>query len=457
VRTLTAEDDCGNSISHSYTISSIDTEPPLLPDLANIEIECDEYDESYEECEVNAISEGDEDLEVILPSHTVYLEPGDCPALFEIHKVWTVTDCAGFTTTTEQKVTVRDDTAPVLSRIPEPEIVTECDCDDFVVAADLKAYDNCEEVSVEFTEVSNPGDCPEEYSLTRTWYAADSCGNSVETIQEVTILDNGNPEFCDDDDIYDEAFPCNGVPTWESLIPEAADSCDPDVEVTWEDISDEAAPEPDCEDEYTLVYEYTATDNCGNEATTTRTYQIEDGEAPILADDDKYCLYQTYGDFLGSWAQYNIDVLFRPEDNCDETPTLDYGSLICNATDNDPYDNVPKTDGVAPGTQGTVDCFFRKTAGEHFVWLKIDRESVDSPSEELGRTYHIFATVSDTCGNSAIREREVFIPLDAAIYRHVQPCGTGDPNYESSPPVVLPGGGGSGPSINFGGGGAIGR
>ncbi|MBK8706706.1 MAG: hypothetical protein IPN33_26085 [Saprospiraceae bacterium] len=46
---------------------------------------------------------------------------------------------------------------------------------------------------VTFVDVTNAGDCPQEYTITRTWTATDACGNSSTCIQVLSIEDNAPP------------------------------------------------------------------------------------------------------------------------------------------------------------------------------------------------------------------------------------------------------------------------
>jgi len=430
VRTFTATDDCGNAIYHTASISSIDTLAPTLPSIDDFTIECDEYDESYEDCEVVPTSFGDESLEVILSSQTRHFGKEECPVLFEIYKTWTVVDCAGMSATTTQTVTVVDSTAPVFSNEVLDSIEVECSCDNFPEAVTLKAYDNCDEVSVSFNEESTEGTCAQSYAIERVWFAEDSCGNAVEQYQQILVMDNEEPFFCDEGD-YTQTYSCDAVP--DDLEPVAGDECDENVEV--EVITDGDIQESICAGSYTLEYSYLATDDCGNEKETSRSYTVLDSSPPTLDEDSRYCLFVSYGSAWGSWAGYNLDFLFRSTDNCFENSYLDLEEdLKCNVTDAPSYVSSPKSTSVGNGFN--EDCYVIKKGGKYFLLVKIDREE-DPPSQILGRTYHVYGSIIDDCSNSAYVRRDIFIPLDNSIYRHVQPCGTGNPAYYETPPTEL--------------------
>ena len=71
-----------------------------------------------------------------------------------------------------QVITVQDTTDPVLAGVPADVTV---ECSEVPVAATPTATDNCdEEVQIDYTEEREDGNCPDNYTLTRTWTAT-SC------------------------------------------------------------------------------------------------------------------------------------------------------------------------------------------------------------------------------------------------------------------------------------------
>jgi hypothetical protein len=47
--------------------------------------------------------------------------------------------------------------------------------------------------TVSFEDVTTPGDCPQAYSVTRTWTATDFCGNSASCSQTISVVDTTPP------------------------------------------------------------------------------------------------------------------------------------------------------------------------------------------------------------------------------------------------------------------------
>jgi len=418
IRTLTATDSCGHSTSHLYTISSIDDRPPQLPDIKDITLECDEY-AGYTDCEVVPTSPGDEDLDVHLSTDS---STDDAYATTVI-KTWTVTDCAYNSASTTQTITVRDTTPPIFSNDPV-DITVECDCTD--QAPNLKAYDNCDEVSPTFDEQTEPGTCDQEYELVRTWSVMDHTGNDAFWYQTVTVFDNEPPEVCAETGEYmdfqgfDVTVECDKIPTTNN--PTVTDNCDRKPTVDY--VATIPLPLPEIDPCYErMAYQWQMEDDCGNYDHVLRTIHVIDTVEPELVDDDQLCLYPTYQQKWGWWAVYNLQDLFQGVDNCERD--VNFYDYIVNTTAED----------VSPvDEQGRFEeCFIKEFGGTFRVYLKIDRDS-DPPDNVLGRTYDIYATMSDDCSDPVSVRRQVFIPLDQYIYEHKQPCDTGPVEFRRYKP-----------------------
>ena len=127
------------------------------------------------------------DVEVIFTADTV---AGDCPNRYEITRMWSVEDECGNSNSHTQVVTVVDETAPEFNEALPADVTLDCEADE---AAVLTASDNCSDVEVIFTADTLAGDCPNRYTITRTWSVTDDCGNSASHTQLVTVEDDTAP------------------------------------------------------------------------------------------------------------------------------------------------------------------------------------------------------------------------------------------------------------------------
>jgi len=312
---------------------------------------------------------------------------------------------------------VLDETPPVFSREPQNTTLS-CSCESFPAIAEIKAHDNCDEVTVESDEETLPGTCDNEYTLVRTWYVEDSAGNFNTMTQIIEIIDEDEPVFCDEEPNY-LGVPCDQISVPPN--PDAGDDCG-DATVF---PGDEAEEDVVCPNEYTIVYTWTAVDECGNEADHESRVSVYDDVAPQLETDDPLCLFPRYGSGWGMWAQYNLADLFAHYDNCDESTTSSYiiNDYVCNVTDT--------------GVIGLDDCsILTLTSNEERLYVKITANDAGASATVSGRTYHVYATIEDSCGNTRDVRRDIWIAPNEYIYEHRLPCDAGGPQYKSQLPVV---------------------
>lgn len=103
--------------------------------------------------------------------------------------IWTATDGCGNSSACTQKVIVVDNQAPVLNGCPAPTTNNQC-FSQVPSAPTVTATDNCDgSVPVRFSETqSNPGSSCSN-TITRTWTANDSSGNTNSCSQTITVND----------------------------------------------------------------------------------------------------------------------------------------------------------------------------------------------------------------------------------------------------------------------------
>jgi hypothetical protein len=108
-----------------------------------------------------------------------------------VTRTWTATDDCGNTSTASQTINDDDNIAPVISALPGPSTI---ECPATPSFATPTATDACDtSVIPTFADVTTPGSCPQEYSVTRTWTATDDCGNSSTASQTISVTDDTAP------------------------------------------------------------------------------------------------------------------------------------------------------------------------------------------------------------------------------------------------------------------------
>jgi len=110
-----------------------------------------------------------------------------CPLI--ISRTWIATDSCGNADSCVQIITVQDTTAPSITA--PADIVFDCVLGDAGTPTDTS--DNCFISSVSFSDDTTSLRCP--LSITRTWTATDSCGNSASDVQIITVQDTTAPSI----------------------------------------------------------------------------------------------------------------------------------------------------------------------------------------------------------------------------------------------------------------------
>ncbi|SFD33750.1 gliding motility-associated C-terminal domain-containing protein, partial [Algibacter pectinivorans] len=272
VRTWTATDACGNSISKDQVISIADTIAPTFDQETlpgPIVVECNNIPEpetltATDNCGTAIVTVEDERID------------GNCPYNFVIKRSYIATDDCGVANIHVQNITVQDTTPPVfVEDLPSPNLVVECDAiPDPII---LTATDTCGNATVSITDSRTNGTCPNNYTITRRWVATDECGITTTHTQNIIVQDTTAPTFV-------EALPEN-VTVECDMIPEVAiitaiDNCG-EAKVTVSDVRTDG----NCPSNYIIARTYLATDECGLTESYTQIITVQDTTAPIPTSD----------------------------------------------------------------------------------------------------------------------------------------------------------------------------
>lgn len=275
INTWTATDDCGNVTEEQQIITVQDTQEPTITLINPILDDYENGDTISYQCDADVFNIDDAtaddncDTNPTLSFTELILNDNPCATILAC--TWTAEDACGNVSELVIFIKIEDTTPPVFDNIPT---TTTADCNSMPSSDGITATDNCNgEVTIEFTDNSTGGTC-ENLQIIRTFIATDQCGNSSTASQIIMVTDNENPVLVGVPD--DVMLECN-----EDLSPAnvmATDDCDSDVEV----ILTEETINGSCENEYTIIRTWTATDDCGNEVSATQTIMIKDTTPPIF-------------------------------------------------------------------------------------------------------------------------------------------------------------------------------
>jgi hypothetical protein len=389
-RTWTATDACGNSSNRVQVITVQDTHAPVLSAApADITVECDAVPTA-------AILTATDNCDAA--PGIIYAEvrtDGNCPSNYTLTRTWTATDACGNSSNRVQVITVQDTQAPALSIAPADATV---ECDAIPAAAILTATDNCDAVpAVVYAEVRTDGNCPSNYTLTRTWTAIDACGNSSNKMQVLTVQDTHAPMLSAVPS--DATVECDAVPA--AAILTAVDNCDGNPVVGYAEVRTNG----NCPSSYTITRTWTATDACGNSSNKVQVLTVQDTQAPVLttapADATVEC------DAVPAAATLTAT------DNCDAAPEVGYVEVRTNG--NCPSNYIltrtwTATDACGNSSQKVQVLNVHDTHGPALVLPAAI--SVSTDPGQCGAVVNYLATASDACGTITI----VYSPTQGSFF-----------------------------------------
>ncbi|MFQ5590482.1 MAG: hypothetical protein ACE5HE_04885 [Phycisphaerae bacterium] len=244
-----------------------------------------------------------------------------CPLTCNVNLA--LSNCSdGWTVACSTTVTVADTAEPTLSGVPADVTV---DCATVPSPASPTATDTCDAApQITLSEMPTDGACPDTYTLTRTWTATDTCGNSSSQTQVITVQDTVAPVLTAPSDLTVECTDPTDPPATGLAL--ATDNCDAAPAVTYTDVENLTA----CNGTGTITRTWTATDACGNATTLDQVITIVDTTAPALAVAADVTVECTEPTDPGNTGQSTAT------DNCDAAPAVTYTDVAdltgCNGT-----------------------------------------------------------------------------------------------------------------------------
>jgi hypothetical protein len=295
VRTWIATDAAGNADSCDQTVTVYDATAPVLVCPNDVTYACDDVGDGGH---ATATDNCDADPGVSSSDRTI---PGRCPEAYTIVRTWRAEDACGNVSTCEQRMTVVDNTPPQITCPPDTsfEIGEQIDYGWPVVS------DNCDnEVEITYDDARIDSDCPQAYTIERTWTARDNCDNSASCVQRITVGDQTPPVItCPGD----RTFQCNETVVFGQAT--AVDVGDPNPVITFVDREIPGR----CPQANDIERTWIATDACGNADSCVQVVHVVDNIPPqITCPGDRTFDCNQQPDFGTATAT----------DNCDPAPMI---------------------------------------------------------------------------------------------------------------------------------------
>ena len=288
---FTATDDCGNESKTSATFTIEDTTPPSIDvEAQDMTVECDgagNLQELEDWLNNNGGASASDICSGVTWSNNFTALSDECGATGSAIVEFTATDECGNESKTSATFTIEDTTPPSME--DAMDMTVECDgagnlqeLEDWLNSnGGAYASDICGDVTWSNNFEALSDDCGATGSATVEFTATDDCGNESKTTATFTIVDTVPPTI--DVPAMDMTVECDGQGNLADLEAwlnnnggaSASDICS---DVTWSNNFGQLSDE--CGATGSVLVEFTATDDCGNESKTSATFTIEDTTPP---------------------------------------------------------------------------------------------------------------------------------------------------------------------------------
>jgi len=305
VRTWIAADVCGNTDEAAYTITVVDTTPPI----------CDNFNpDDQGDCKsiptiTHPTVKDCSNVDVTFSQSTI---AGSCDDQYDVARNWALEDEYGNTNECKVVINVVDDTPPTLG--PQPQDETS-PCDDLPTVPSVTATDDCAgdgsyDIPVDFSQgenvvVSYGGENTHKYLFVRSWFAEDDCGNSASWVQTVYVVDDSPPVLSD---VPDSTTQDCVVPSAVQLT--ATDNCETVSPVYTSEVIEDL-----CEFDFTEVRTWYVKDSCGNSDVAVQTLTAVDASPPVFDQTPDDTTLPCVGDTAPT---------VTATDNCDESVDVSF-------------------------------------------------------------------------------------------------------------------------------------
>jgi len=279
VRIYQATDACGQTASCSQFITVDDQTDPTMTCPGNVTVSCASNVPPADIATVTNVGDNCGGTVSIFPQGD-NISNQTCPNRFTILRTYFAVDVCNNSNNCIQTITVHDQTKPTMTC---PINVT-VSCANQVPAANTASVtgvgDNC---GGTVTITNFPSDaisnqtCANRFTITRSYFAVDVCGNSNNCTQIITVNDQTSPTItCP----APQTFSCaEQVPAPNPALVTGSDNCGGAIIPSFfsNTISNQT-----CTNRFTLTRQYRAADLCGNTSSCIQVINVNDQTPPVF-------------------------------------------------------------------------------------------------------------------------------------------------------------------------------
>lgn len=270
-RTYTIKDLAGNTGTVMHLIT-VDTTGPIITNPNDTTVMCishvagvDTFESVQDVVDAGGVIGGNCELEILM----ILSEDEINDSL--IIRTYEAIDSLGNVAVITHNILIDDTTPPVINGLADITIECTISPDSLEVVGDLSlaaVNDNCGTIdTIYYSDTSFGGSCPVVDSIQRVWIVEDIDGNMTRDTQTIILLDTKAPVFLSSPTALDDIECDDVLPDFESLM--AMDSCS----VVSVDTNVIRSPGSVCLG-YNIMYQWVATDACGNESMESVSFQI---------------------------------------------------------------------------------------------------------------------------------------------------------------------------------------
>ena len=267
-------DGCNNTRIDTHVVNVVDTTGPVIifsvPQLLSPTFECKDLVE-WPQLTADDICSQVEEVWWSGDIEEENLSP--CPNDWILSRWAYASDACDNTDSTKYFIEVKDETSPIFTFIPSDTLFSCNASPELGVPTAIDACLGLVECEIVYdTTFSN---CPQTFTITRTFIAPDNCSNDATAYQTIEVSDTEAPTLTIPSDFVAE---CGVEVQLENAF--ATDHCDasPFVEIETDTVNIQSAGT------FTLIRTFTASDSCGNFATGDQTIYIQDTSPPFFTE-----------------------------------------------------------------------------------------------------------------------------------------------------------------------------
>jgi gliding motility-associated-like protein len=310
---FTVTDECGNIATTTATFTIEDKTPPVFLNVPlDIKLKCGDVPPPAANPSVS--DECDKSVTMTMTETKDVL----CGKGFKVVRIWTATDACGNSSSVQQTILLEDIEKPRILNVPGTLVLT---CQDAIPSGvAVIAVDNCDDnPRVTMSDLVLRGGCGANYTINRTWTAADACGNTATAKQIITVGDFDLPVISGVP--ADITVSCVGAVPPASKLVTAKDGCSPNVTLSVSDKKAQGA----CANKMIITRTWLAKDACGNISVKSQIITVDDKTPPTLAGVPSDITVNLY---LGQKVPTAPRV--TATDNCDSRVTVIYSEIKTN-------------------------------------------------------------------------------------------------------------------------------